>query len=172
MTETELLELENQQLRERIAQLELQLKEAYVSLKRARDPNQLDRPSFKRVSFLAREACMNLQRVRGGWELSIGHLKRKFRRLLEIWKILTEEDWCLSDIFEVAPKAVASVTLPPRHNPTLDKQEMRQHEPSFQRLPFAEKSMERGNLKIADRPSRVATFWNRREELPDRDVPF
>lgn len=172
MTEIELLELENQQLREQISQLQLQLKEARVSLKRARDPNPLDRPSFKRVSFLARQACMNLQRVRGGWELSMGHLKRKFSRLLDIWKILTEEDWYLSDLFEIAPKGVGRVALPHvAPDPTFEEPEA--HEPQQSSpIPFADPYGGDSHLKTADSPWRVASLWDRREQLPDGKVPF
>jgi len=44
-------------------------------------------------------ACMNLKRLPDGWLLFMGNLERQFKTLQEIWMLLTQEDWYLSDIF-------------------------------------------------------------------------
>ncbi|MDJ0636331.1 MAG: hypothetical protein QNJ34_24335 [Xenococcaceae cyanobacterium MO_188.B29] len=57
------------------------------------------RISLRRVLRLARNVCMDVQRTVGGWILKMGDKARKFRRLADIWNILSQDDWYLSDIF-------------------------------------------------------------------------
>lgn len=78
-------------------------------LKRAKDPNPVERPSLKRVLKLVADACMRLERIQGGWLLKLGHLVRRFKNLKQIWEILIADNWLLSEIFPpdkpgVAPK--------------------------------------------------------------------
>lgn len=72
------------------------------------------RISLKRVLRLAHDACMDVQRTVGGWILRMGNKARKFRRLADIWYILSQDNWYLSDIF--APDKLVSIDLiqPPR----------------------------------------------------------
>lgn len=84
--EIEQLRAENQELRSQLA--------------RAKNPDPVKRPSFGRVLRLVRNACMELERsAEGKWVLSMGQVSRTFARLREIWEILIQEDWNLSDIF-------------------------------------------------------------------------
>ncbi len=57
---------------------------------------------------------MDVQRTVGGWILKMGNKARKFRRLVDIWDILSQNEWYLSDIF--APDKLISIDLiqPPR----------------------------------------------------------
>ena len=57
------------------------------------------RLSLKRVKRLAHHACMDVQRTVGGWILRMGEAARKFRRLADIWDLISQDDWYLSDIF-------------------------------------------------------------------------
>lgn len=85
---------ENSTLNEQVANLRGQLN-------RAKDPNPVQRPSLIRVLLLARMALMDIKRVGGGWVLSMGDsLRRSFKRLRDIFDLLTQDDWCLSDIFK------------------------------------------------------------------------
>lgn len=79
--------------------LSKELAEARSHIKRAKDPSPVQRPSWKRVIALARDACMTLERVKGGWQLTLGHMVRRFRFLKQIWELLVQEDWFLGDIF-------------------------------------------------------------------------
>ena len=88
----EQLRAENEQLRQELAA-------QANTIRRAKDINPVQRPSLRRVLKLVHDACMNLERVRGGWLLKLGHLTRKFRKLTQIWELLIAEDWFLSEIF-------------------------------------------------------------------------
>ncbi|MBW4534991.1 MAG: hypothetical protein KME09_13730 [Pleurocapsa minor HA4230-MV1] len=57
------------------------------------------RLSLQRVMRLAHQACMDIKRTVGGWILKMGNKARKFRRLADIWDILSQDEWYLSDIF-------------------------------------------------------------------------
>ncbi|MEM7761694.1 MAG: hypothetical protein AAF298_26775 [Cyanobacteria bacterium P01_A01_bin.40] len=89
-------------------------------IRRAKDITPIVRLSLKRVLRLAHDACMDVQRTIGGWILRMGKLARKFRRLADIWDILSQDEWYLSDIF--APDKLVSVDLiqpeRPRKRPT------------------------------------------------------
>ncbi|ELS04844.1 hypothetical protein Xen7305DRAFT_00045800 [Xenococcus sp. PCC 7305] len=99
------LEAENNKLREQIQKLEQENKQLNKELsktkdiiRRAKDISPLKRISLRRVSRLAHDACMDVQKVAGGWMLKMGKLARKFRRLVDIWEILSQDDWSLSDV--------------------------------------------------------------------------
>lgn len=107
--ETEDLKAENERLKRELAA-------AQSMIRRAKDINPVERPSLKRVLELARDACLDVQRVAGGWELSLGQtLKRRFRFLKEIWEILLQESWSLSDIFRADPSGKPKPRLPRRY---------------------------------------------------------
>lgn len=82
-----------------IERLTLALGKATSVIRRAKDPSPVERPSWKRVIGLVTNAGMNLRRVASSWELSLGHLKRRFRALKEIWELMIAEDWHLGEIF-------------------------------------------------------------------------
>lgn len=86
-------------------------------IRRAKDPNPVERCSFKRVAQLAADACMTLTRVVGGWVLRLGKKERRFRFLKEIWEILTEQEWLLEDLFPARPPS--SGRMPRRYPPLL-----------------------------------------------------
>lgn len=103
--ETGKLKAENEQLRAELAI-------ANSKLRRCKDPDPVQRPSWKRVIRLVHDACLDLQRVKGGWLLKFGRLVRRFRFLKEIWEILTAESWLISELFP--PVKETALTLPPR----------------------------------------------------------
>jgi len=103
-------------LQQKIQQLELENQELKVALQNAKDPTPIVRFSFKRVAQLVRQCCMELLRWGSGWLLRMGnHRARKFKSLKDIWNLLNQEDWCLSDILPPdlpPPLPPKSVKLP------------------------------------------------------------
>ena len=57
---------------------------------------------------------MDVQRTVGGWILKMGDKARKFRRLADIWDILSQEDWYLSDLFAPDKLIPLDKIKPPR----------------------------------------------------------
>ena len=110
--ELEKLKAENERLKKELAA-------AQNTITRAKDINPVQRPSWKRVLQLVRDACMELNRVRGGWELRLGSLKRRFRFLKQIWEILTAVDWSLSEIFPPDGKRKRILPRLPKRYPVL-----------------------------------------------------
>ena len=112
-----------------IEQLRRERDTAQNTIKRAKDPNPISRPNFKRVIKLVADACMELQRVAGGWLLKLGHRQRRFKKLLEIWELLLADDWFLSDIFPDEHKACYQTAgVAPRieeDNPSPQKEEVK-----------------------------------------------
>lgn len=106
---------EIKRLREEVNTLNEQVANLRGQLNRAKDPTPVKRPSLLRVLLLARMALMDIKRVGGGWVLSMGeNLRRSFKTLREIWELLTQDDWCLSDIFS---QPTIKPRLPQRHPP-------------------------------------------------------
>lgn len=106
MTDEELLKVENERLKVQNEQLTKALADARTTIRRAKDPRPYQRPNLISVLRLVRDACMNLCKVRGGWELSMGQArKRNFRFLKQIWEILTQEDWSLCEVLPPTPPA-------------------------------------------------------------------
>lgn len=106
------LRAENERLKAQNEELLKALADSRAIIRKAKDPRPVQRPSFKRVLELVKNACMDLYRVRGGWELKLGHLKRRFRCLREAWELLIPEEWSLADIFPPAP--AKKTQRPPR----------------------------------------------------------
>jgi hypothetical protein len=113
---------ETRELRQKLAELERQnselqnqLKEANQKIRRAKDISPAIRPSLQRVMRLAHQAGLEIVRSAKGWLLKMGKLARQFRRLADIWELLCQEDWYLSEIF--APEFLVSadvVSVPPK----------------------------------------------------------
>ena len=115
------LERENEILRTQLKQLQAEkeilekdLAQAKQVIRRAKDISPLMRISLKRVLRLAKDACMNVQRTVGGWILRMGDRARKFRRLADIWDILSQDNWYLEDIFPKDKLVAIDLILPPR----------------------------------------------------------
>jgi|GEM_PF-3283754 len=86
------LKKENQKLQEEI-------EENKQTIRNAKNISPIVRLSLKRVLRLAAYACMDVQKTVGGWILRMGDKARKFRRLSDIWDILIQDNWFLSDVF-------------------------------------------------------------------------
>lgn len=102
------------QMKRQIAEHQEEIARLNKALKQAKDANPVQRPSIKRVMRLVADACMEVQRVAGGWLLKFGKLTRRFRKLREIWEIFTTDNWHLSDVFPPAKEEA-----PPQARPRL-----------------------------------------------------
>jgi hypothetical protein len=93
------LRRENAKLKQENEIISKDLEQAKQILRRAKDITPLMRISLQRVLRLAHQACMDVQRTVGGWILRMGNTARKFRRLADIWDLLSQDEFYLSDIF-------------------------------------------------------------------------
>ena len=115
------LKQENQIITQQYRELEREnewlkkdLDQAKQIIRRAKDISPLMRISLKRVLRLAHDACMDVQRTVGGWILKMGDKARKFRRLADIWDLLSVDEFLLSDIFPEDKLIAVELILPPR----------------------------------------------------------
>ncbi len=115
------LKQENQIIAQQYRELEREnellkkdLDQAKQIIRRAKDISPLMRISLKRVLRLAHDACMDVQRTVGGWILRMGNKARKFRRLADIWDLLSVDEFLLSDIFPEDKLIAVELILPPR----------------------------------------------------------
>ncbi|AFZ35529.1 hypothetical protein Sta7437_1975 [Stanieria cyanosphaera PCC 7437] len=108
------LKKENARLRQENEQLTEELNKAKNIIRRARDISPIVRQSFKRVIRLAHQACMDVQRTVGGWLLKMGDKARKFRRLVDIWDVLSQDNWYLDEIFPPDKLIPLDQIQPPR----------------------------------------------------------
>ena len=115
------LEAEQELARQRYRELEREnqilkkdLECAKQVIRRAKDASPVIRLSLKRVLRLAHHACMDVQRTVGGWILKMGDKARKFRRLADIWDLISQDEFILSEIFP--PEKLIDVNLiqPPK----------------------------------------------------------
>ena len=97
--EVDELREEVERLREAIEHLQGENQQLKKALLNARDSAPIKRVSHRRVEELASKACMTLTRCGNLWLLRMGNLFRKFRFLREVWELLSDGDWVLSDIF-------------------------------------------------------------------------
>lgn len=120
--EIEKLKADNEKLKAQLEIIKQELAEAKTQLRRAKNPNPFIKPSFKLVARLVWDCCMNIKKTAGGWLLTMGSsLQRKFKSLKQIWELLTQDDWVLSDIFTTPkPKKNAKPRLPKRYGGLLD----------------------------------------------------
>jgi len=73
-------------------------------IRRAKDISPVEKPSLKRVITLAQAACLDvLKSTEGNWILSMGRLRRSFKKLRDIWDLLISDDWYLMDLFSPPP---------------------------------------------------------------------
>lgn len=95
-----------------IARLRTQNDELLQLVRRAKDISPVEKPSLKRVLALARAACMDISKsLSEGWVLSMGHLKRSFKKLRDIWDLLITDDWHLMDLFSPPPLPVVKRSI-------------------------------------------------------------
>ena len=81
-------------------------------IRRAKDISPVEKPSLKRVLALAQTACLDvIKSAEGNWILSMGRLKRSFKKLRDIWDLLIIEDWYLTDLFSPPPLPVAKKSI-------------------------------------------------------------
>jgi hypothetical protein len=97
------------------------LDQAKQILRRAKDISPIMRFSLQRVMRLAHQACMDVKRTVGGWILRMGDKARRFRRLADIWDLLSQDEFYLSDIFPedqlIAIELIVPARLPKRPMP-------------------------------------------------------
>ena len=68
---------------------------------RAKNISPVSRVSLPRVKRLCESACLDVEKVEGGYQMSFGFtLKRFFKKLSHIFDILILDNWYLSDIFK------------------------------------------------------------------------
>lgn len=68
---------------------------------RAKNISPVSRASLPRVKRLCESACLDVEKVEGGYQLSFGFtFKRLFKKLSHIFDILVLDNWYLSDIFK------------------------------------------------------------------------
>ena len=98
-------ELEKERSEKEVLEQELdyskkvQAKQAEI-IARAKNISSIVRPSLPRVKRLCDAACLDVDKVQGGYQLSLGFtLKRVFKKLSQIFDILVSGNWYLSDIF-------------------------------------------------------------------------
>jgi hypothetical protein len=95
-----------------IARLRAQNDELLGLIRRAKDISPVEKPSLKRVLALAQAACFDVfKSVEGNWTLSMGHLKRNFKKLRDIWDLLITDDWYLMDLFSPPPPPLVAKPL-------------------------------------------------------------
>jgi hypothetical protein len=85
----------------------------------AKDISPVQKPSLKRVLALAQAACLDvLKTAEGNWILSMGHLRRSFDKLRDIWDLLIVDDWFLEDLFfpHLRPRAAQKPLFAPAHS--------------------------------------------------------
>ena len=134
--ENALLRQQHRELEQENQLLKKDLEQAKQIIRRAKDISPVMRLSLKRVIRLAHHACMDVKRTIGGWILKMGNKARKFRRLVDIWDLISVDEFILSEIFpEDKLIAVESIRPPKRrirpqlYRTTID--EPRRYEKSY-----------------------------------------
>ncbi|MEM7758161.1 MAG: hypothetical protein AAF298_08560 [Cyanobacteria bacterium P01_A01_bin.40] len=112
--EIAVLKQENARLQQENELVKKDLDCAKEVIRRAKDISPLMRISLKRVLRLAHDACMDVQRTVGGWILRMGKLARKFRRLADIWDLLSVDEFVLSEIFAEDKLIAVELIRPPK----------------------------------------------------------
>ena len=108
------LKTENARLKQENEIIRKDLDIAKQVIRRAKDISPLMRISLKRVLRLAHDACMDVQRTVGGWILRMGDKARKFRRLADIWDLISVDEFILSEIFPKDKLVAVELIRPPK----------------------------------------------------------
>lgn len=83
------------------------------TLNRAKDIRPWARPNERNVRQMARAALLEVVKAPGGWVVKMGNcIGKKFKRLRDIWLILTREEWNLHDEFLPHENAPAPAPAP------------------------------------------------------------
>ena len=106
------LEEENKEIRDECRSLK-------ETLNRAKDIRPWARPNERNVKQMARAALLEVVKAPGGWVVKMGNsIGKKFKRLRDIWLILTREEWNLHDEFlPRVPTPPSTSPLPPSTSP-------------------------------------------------------
>jgi hypothetical protein len=87
-------------------------------ISRAKDISPIQKPSLKRVRDMASQAFLDVVKdVRSGFCLTWGAAKKHFRHLKDIWELLIQDDWPLSDWFSPPPPATPPAVQKPLFAP-------------------------------------------------------
>lgn len=108
---------ENKRLKKENEDLIQEIRAANNTIRRAKDINPVERPSFKRVLKLVSDACMTLTRCGQWWVLKLGHKVRSFKKLRELFELLIAQEWCLGEIFPPTQPASNCHSFPPPRLP-------------------------------------------------------
>ncbi|MGB3514603.1 MAG: hypothetical protein WBA93_36415 [Microcoleaceae cyanobacterium] len=98
-------ETEIEKLKRQVEQLERENSELKRKLNEARDPNPVIRPSRKRIHRLLMDAGMSLYRSGNWWLVKFGNLRQHYRKLTQIWKVIINDSWNLTDLFPFPSKS-------------------------------------------------------------------
>lgn len=101
------LEAENERLQN-------ELRKARVTIANAKDIDPIQRLSEKRVKKMAASACLDLVRHKvKGWVIRMGSAYQWYKSLWDIWAILSQESWNLSELIPstIPPKLVRDERL-------------------------------------------------------------
>jgi len=94
---------------EEIKNLSLENRDLKETINRAKDIRPWARPNRDNVKQMARAALLDIVKAPGGWVVKMGEcIGKKFKRLRDIWLILTRESWNLHDEFLPHAEANAS----------------------------------------------------------------
>lgn len=100
---------------------------------RAKNISPISRASLPRVKRLCEAACLDVEKVEGGYQLSFGFtFKRLFKKLSYIFDILILDNWYLSDIFKpdfFAPNKYGYVPPNSSFNNSVDNSDESSSEP-------------------------------------------
>ena len=105
---------QNRRLKQENEILKKDLECAKQVIRRAKDIAPVMRLSLKRVLRLAHHACMDVERCLGGWILRMGDKARKFRRLWQVWDVVSQDEFILSEIFPPDKLIDVNLIQPPR----------------------------------------------------------
>lgn len=84
------------------------------TINRAKNISPWARPNRYNVQSLAKKAHIDIVKVSSGWVVKMAErIGKKFKRLRDIWLILTREEWYLHDDFFPHPESVATVPTTP-----------------------------------------------------------
>lgn len=94
------LDIARRQLEEENKQLKDESRELKETINRAKDIRPWQRPNFGNVRYLASRAFLDIEKTAQGYLVKMGkRIGRTFKRLRDIWLIITREDWNLHDEF-------------------------------------------------------------------------